>query len=133
MQENAMRQTGSTGHHVWLVVQDAARSKRFYTEVLGFTCESVSEEWGWAALQCDGVALMLSGLNLHEGDVATAFTGSLYLRTDDVDRLWDRLKDRARVCYPIADFEYGMREFGIYDNNGYLLQFGQESSRDADA
>lgn len=105
----------------------------FYTEVLGFTCETVSEDWGFAALQCDGIALMLSGLNAHEGDVATAFTGSLYLRTDDVDGLWRRLKDRAHVCYPIEEFEYGMREFAIYDNNGYLLQFGQESSRDADA
>ena len=24
------------------------------------------------------------------------------------------------------DFEHGMREFAIYDNNGYMLQFGQE-------
>ena len=100
----------------------------FYTEVLGFTCENVSEEWGWAALQCDGLAIMLSGLNRHEGDTGTGFTGSLYLRTDDVDGLWGRLKDRARVCYPIEEFAYGMREFAIYDNNGYLLQFGQETS-----
>ena len=106
---------------------------RFYTEILGFTCENVSDDWGWAALQCDGIALMLSGLNAHEGDVATAFTGSLYLRTDDVDGLWSRLKDRVRVCYPIEEFEYGMREFAIYDNNGYLLQFGQEVSQEADA
>ncbi|MFN5228579.1 MAG: hypothetical protein ACK5Q3_18600 [Planctomycetota bacterium] len=25
----------------------------------------------------------------------------------------------------LEDFDYGMREFAIYDNNGYLLQFGQ--------
>jgi hypothetical protein len=46
-----------------------------------------------------------------------------------VDGLWQRLKDRARVCYPIENFEYGMRELAIYDNNGYLLQFGQPASR----
>jgi uncharacterized glyoxalase superfamily protein PhnB len=56
---------------------------------------------------------------------APLFTGSLYFRTDDVDGLWQRLKDKARICYPIDNFEYGMREFAIYDNNGYLLQFGQ--------
>jgi len=38
-----------------------------------------------------------------------------------------RLKDKVRVCYPLENFEYGMREFAIYDNNGYLLQFGQET------
>jgi hypothetical protein len=24
----------------------------------------------------------------------------------------------------MEDFAYGMREFAIYDNNGYMLQFG---------
>jgi len=43
---------------------------------------------------------------------------------DDVDGLWTAVKDRVRVCYPIEDFDYGMREFGIYNNNGYLLQLG---------
>jgi uncharacterized glyoxalase superfamily protein PhnB len=112
---------------------DLRKTIDFYTEVLGFTCEHVSDDWGWAALRSGPVEIMLSGLNVHEGDLATSFTGSLYLRTDDVDGLWRRLKDRARVCYPIEDFEYGMREFAIYDNNGYLLQFGQEVSGEADA
>ena len=97
----------------------------FYTEVLGFECESLSEEQVWASLRRDGVAIMLAGPNQHEGDKVPAFTGSLYFHTDDVDTLWQRLKDRARICYPIENFEYGMREFAIYDNNGYLLQFGQ--------
>lgn len=30
------------------------------------------------------------------------------------------------VCYPAEDFPFGMRGFIIYDNNGHLLQFGQE-------
>ena len=98
----------------------------FYVEVLGFTCEALDEELGWASLRRDNAALMLSGPNEQEGDVAPAFTGSLYLRTDDVDALWQHVKDRARVCYPLEDFEYGMREFAIRDNNGYILQFGQE-------
>ena len=36
------------------------------------------------------------------------------------------LKDKARISYEIDNFPYGMREFAVYDNNGYLLQFGQE-------
>ena len=39
------------------------------------------------------------------------------------------VKDHAQVCYPIEDFHYGMREFAIFDNNGYLLQFGQPVAR----
>jgi hypothetical protein len=30
------------------------------------------------------------------------------------------------IVYPLEDFPYGMREFAIRDNNGYILQFGQE-------
>ncbi|MBU6238028.1 MAG: VOC family protein [Planctomycetes bacterium] len=97
----------------------------FYTDVLGFTCKTYDEEWGWAHLNRDGIAIMISGPNEHEGDTAPGFTGSLYITCDDVDDLWTSLKDRVRVCYPIEDFDYGMREFGIYDNNGYLLQFGK--------
>ncbi len=47
------------------------------------------------------------------------------LRTSDVDALWDALQDKARIRYPIDDFEHGMREFAAFDDNGYLLQFGQ--------
>ena len=39
------------------------------------------------------------------------------------------VKDHVRVCYPIEDFHYGMREFAIFDNNGYLLQFGQPTAQ----
>jgi hypothetical protein len=37
-----------------------------------------------------------------------------------------KLKDKAKVCCGIEDFDHGVREFAVYDNNGYLLQFGQE-------
>jgi len=39
----------------------------------------------------------------------------------------DDYEEETRVCYPIENFAYGMREFAIYDNNGYLLQFGEPS------
>ena len=55
---------------------DMRASISFYTELLGFECESFDEDLGWASLQRDGVAVMLSGPNQHEGDQAPAFTGS---------------------------------------------------------
>ena len=98
----------------------------FYTKVLGFECRARSDEWAWALLAREGVELMLSGPNEHLGESKAAFTGSLYFNVDDVDAVWAELKDKARVEYPLENFDYGMREFAIYDNNGYLLQFGQE-------
>ena len=49
----------------------------------------------------------------------------------DVDALWDAVRDHARICYTPETFAYGMREFAVYDNNGFLLQFGQAVADDA--
>jgi uncharacterized glyoxalase superfamily protein PhnB len=109
-----------------LWTEDLKGSVDFYTSALGFTTNEVNEDWGWASLSKDKVELMLSRTNEHTPYDKIGFTGSFYFITDDVDSLWEQLKDKARVCYGIEDFFYGMREFAVYDNNGYLLQFGQE-------
>lgn len=109
-----------------LWTRDLKGSVHFYTDILGFECESISEEWGWASVKRDNVAVMFAIPNEHEPFERPSFTGSLYIKTDNVDTIWNHLKDTVKVCYPIENFEYGMREFAIYDNNGYLLQFGQE-------
>jgi len=43
-----------------------------------------------------------------------------------LDSLWEKFRDKVVIVYPVEDFDYGMREFAIRDNNGYILQFGQE-------
>ena len=98
----------------------------FYTNVLGFTCHEKNDDWGWASLSAGDVYIMLALPNEHTPYDKIGFTGSFYYTTDDVDTLWNKLKDKAKVCYEPETFEWGMREFAIYDNNGYLLQFGQE-------
>lgn len=99
----------------------------FYEQKLGFTCASKNEEWGWAAMQRDEVEIMIA-LPLGTDTFTTpAFTGSFYFTVDtDIEKLWEEYKDKVAVCYPLEAFDYGMLEFAIYDNNGYLLQFGQE-------
>jgi uncharacterized glyoxalase superfamily protein PhnB len=107
-----------------LTVTDIAATVKFYRELLGFDC--ISQVEGWACLRRDGLDLMLALPNAHLPFERPQFTGSLYLRCDDVDGLWKAVKDKAEVVYPIENFNYGMREFAIRDNNGYMLQFGQE-------
>jgi len=109
---------------------DFEASIAFYQTVLGFECVSRNDELRWAQLKRDDSALMLSGPNDHMEETEPIFTGSFYFQCDDVEDLWRRLSGLARVCYPLEDFDYGMREFAIYDNNGYLLQFGQSLQAD---
>jgi len=92
--------------------------------MLRFEC--VNRLDGWAALQKDNVEIMLSLPNAHEPFEEPTLTGSLYFNSSDVDALWNEIKDKASIVYPIENFFYGMREFAIRDNNGYILQFGQE-------
>lgn len=98
----------------------------FYTSILGFTCDNKNDDWGWASLHRDDVEIMISVPNDLTPFDKPIFTGSFYINTDKVDEVWDELKEKTKLAYPIENFEYGMREFGIYDNNGYLLQFGQD-------
>ena len=109
-----------------LHTKDLKGSVEFYTSVLDFKCDALSEELGWASVKRDNVTIMFALPNAHRPFDKPTFTGSLYVYPDDVDKAWEQLKDKASVCYPVEDFDYGMREFAIYDNNGYIIQFGQE-------
>lgn len=102
----------------------------FYCNTLGFEC--VNRMDGWAALQKDSVEIMISLPNAHEPFEKPTLTGSLYFNSSDVDALWSEIKDTATIVYPIENFFYGMREFAIRDNNGYILQFGQEIAEPAE-
>ena len=108
-----------------LETKDMQATLKFYTEVLGFKCDTFSEEWGWAHFSKDEVAIMFSKPNEERNIPEPTMSGSLYIEVDDVDSVWDDLKYTGNICYPIENFEYGMREFGMFDNNGYLLQFGE--------
>ena len=70
---------------------------------------------------------MFTKPNEHRDIPEPVMSGSLYMTVNDVESLWLAVKDKCNICYPLENFEYGMKEFAIYDNNGYLLQFGQES------
>ncbi len=98
----------------------------FYTSTLGFTCDERNDEYGWASLHRDSVEIMIAIPNDLIPFEKPIFTGSFYINTDKIDELWNQLKNKATVVYPIENFEYGMREFAIYDNNDYLIQFGQD-------
>ncbi|MFY8097204.1 MAG: VOC family protein [Flavobacterium sp.] len=96
----------------------------FYCTVLGFKLDEKNADWGWASLTKEEVNLMLALPNEHTFIEKIGFSGSLYFEVTEVDKLWEEIKDKAKICYPPEVFEWGMKEFALYDNNGYLLQFG---------
>ena len=55
----------------------------------------------------------------------------LYIRTDEVDRLYEHLKDRVQIHSGLEETFYGTREFGVRDLNGFWLTFGQDLDANA--
>lgn len=99
---------------------------KFWSEILGFEIDAYQKNF-WAKLSKDALAIMFSTPNAHRDFEKPNLTGSIYFETDEVDKTWNEIKEKVKVCYEIETFDYGMREFGFYDNNEYLIQFGQDA------
>lgn len=104
----------------------------WYVNELGFYCSDFVTDWGFARVKLDNADIMFGLPNAHIPFEQARFTGSFYINTNDVDGWWMKLKDKCRICYEPETFDYGMREFGVYDINGYLLQFGQATQTQID-
>lgn len=112
------------GVSIALSTEDVARSVEFYVEQFGFTCNLQTTTF--ARVRLGAADIMLARPNAHLPWQGPHFTGSIYLSVDNVDDLWESLKVRdARIVYPIETMEYGVREFGVLDDNGYQLSFAQ--------
>lgn len=114
-----------------LNVHSLDETERFYVDVLGFTLDG---KWGddmskptWMSLSYGDVNLMFVTTwtdipaELHG---KPTMTGYLYFYPDDVDAYAAQVRAKATLDFEPEDQEYGMRDFGIRDPNGYYLMFG---------
>lgn len=119
-----------------LYTNDMKQAIAYYCDTLGYTLAGAMPDddpkW-WCLLRRDKAAIMLLGSDDHEHDEgheddhehpAAPAVSSLYFYPDDVDVLWNRLKDKVEVEVPLQDMDYGMREFTVRDPNGIALNFG---------
>jgi uncharacterized glyoxalase superfamily protein PhnB len=106
-------------------VPDVRAAVEWY-QTIGFTVDGTNEpegEMDWAVLSFGSTAIML-----NEGGQPSASHRrevDLYLHVDDVDGLYERLKDTVEVVEGPHDTFYGMREFIIRDLNRFWITFGQ--------
>ena len=121
-----------------LFTNDMQQAIAYYRDTLGFTLAAAmpDDDPSWCFLRRDKAAIMLLGSHEHDDDEgheddhehpAAPGVNSLYFYPDNVDALWNQLKDKVEVEVPLEDMDYGMREFTIRDPNGYALNFGSST------
>lgn len=106
-------------------VPDVRATVDWYTSI-GFTltdCNEIDGEMDWASLAFGDSRIMFDEGGLPSS--ADRREVDLYIQTDDVEALYERLKDRVKLREDIHDTFYGAREFIICDLNGFWITFGQ--------
>lgn len=107
-----------------LPMRIASVTKQYYLERLEF---SLTADYGnYLILTKDKLEIHFfefKELNPYEN------YGQVYLRTDDIDRLYESYLKRAVAIHPNAPLQtkpWGQREFALLDPDHNLLTFGQE-------
>ena len=121
--------------HAVFLVADVVKSAEYYRDVLGFSFERY---WGEPPCFCmphrDGLIIMLSqtgdgSIIRPNGKARGDESWDAYVWVKDADALYAEVKPRgAIITYePRFQEEYGNREFGVRDLDGYQLAFGSNA------
>jgi uncharacterized glyoxalase superfamily protein PhnB len=106
-------------------VPDVRTTIEWY-ESVGFELIRTNEDDGridWALLSFgDGEVMFTAG---GVPSLALRREVDLYVNTEDVAGLYQRLKDQVDVQRGIHETFYGMREFIVRDVNGFWVTFGE--------
>ena len=115
-----------------LYAPDTRATVGFYCDVLGFTHTAEWTEDGemmWAEVCRDGpkgTARLWFFSRAFEGQPVPDVTGSIYLFVGPVDDEAARIGANAEVRWGPEDQVYGLREFAMFDCNGYTVCFAED-------
>jgi uncharacterized glyoxalase superfamily protein PhnB len=110
-----------------LKVSDMQKALAFYTGVLGFTVvwRAANDGDGENCMLRAGATSVLLSTGSQIGG-KPQFTGTLYFHMTGVEEFFERLKAQAEIVWPLETMDYGLKEFGIRDCDGYMLAFAEE-------
>ncbi|MBK6263857.1 VOC family protein [Marivirga sp. S37H4] len=112
-----------TDIHPKLPMRDIARTKDFYLNNLGFI--ELGDYGDYLMVKKDNIEIHFfefKGLDPKEN------YGQVYIRTEDIDKLYQSLLDSKIGIHPNGHLQikpWGQREFALLDPDNNLLTFGQ--------
>ncbi|OGD63752.1 hypothetical protein A2160_03695 [Candidatus Beckwithbacteria bacterium RBG_13_42_9] len=116
-----------------LLVENMARSLKFYNQVLGFKSEIVFPEDKpiFAQVGRDGVQIMLYDRSDFQKEIPKlkkikmAGTVLLYFKAEKIESFYQEIRDKIKVVQLLHQTSYGSLEFSFEDCNGYLIAFSE--------
>jgi catechol 2,3-dioxygenase-like lactoylglutathione lyase family enzyme len=105
---------------VTVTVASLERSRRFYEDVLGFEVGPDHPATTWQSYRLGD---QLFGLRELPGFVRRDAHDITNVLVDDLDALWERVRDRATVIESPAPTDWGSFRFVVADPDGYQLAF----------
>ena len=108
-----------------LPMRDKNVTRAFYTNKLGFNTFGSADFDGYLMMEKDRIQIHFfefKALDPKEN------YGQVYIRTDNIDNLYQSLLDHKTRIHPNGKLEikpWGQKEFSILDPDSNLLTFGQ--------
>ena len=108
-----------------IAVPNLQKSAAFYRDVLGFTIQSISDP-GWLFYRCGDCTIMAGEC---PGAIPPSQLGDhsyfAWLQVGDIDSFHESVREAGvRICKPLRDEPWGMREFGLVTADGHRIMFG---------
>lgn len=113
-----------TAIHPKLPMRDKAITRDYYIHQLGFE-QSGGDYDGYLMLRKNNIEIHFFE---HKELIPEHNYGQVYIRTNDIDALYQSLLDNKVVIHPNAPLHtkpWGQREFALLDPDNNLLTFGQ--------
>lgn len=114
-----------TAIHPKIPMRNKAITKDFYINQLGFRQLGNADYDGYLMLQKDTIELHF--FEFKELVPADNY-GQVYIRTDDIEHLYQSLLDKQVSIHPAGPLQlkpWGQKEFSLLDPDNNLLTFGQ--------
>ena len=114
-----------TSVHPKLPMRDIAVTRTYYIDKLGFHPVGNTEYPDYLMVEKEHIQLHF--FLFRELDPKENY-GQVYIRTDDIDRLYQHMLDSGVAIHPNGALQarpWGQREFHLLDPDHNLLTFGQ--------
>lgn len=108
-----------------LPMRDKKITKDFFMNKLGFDEFGNADFDGYLMMQKDNIQIHF--FEFKKLDPKDNY-GQVYIRTDDIDKLYQSLLDHKTAIHPngkLAIKPWGQKEFSLLDPDNNLLTFGQ--------